>query len=86
MAWQSGRCSTRPGLAQWYRVTQHARWRSLAEVKRVYPQADLVGDKTVFNIAGNRVRLITYINYPAQIVYIKDILTHAEYDRGDWKR
>ncbi|MEW6296876.1 MAG: type II toxin-antitoxin system HigB family toxin [Thermodesulfobacteriota bacterium] len=64
-------------------MTQHARWRSLAEAKRVYPQADLVGDKTVFNIAGNRVRLITYINYPAQIVYIKDILTHAEYGRGD---
>jgi mRNA interferase HigB len=44
-----------------------------------------VGDKTVFNIAGNKVRLIASINYRAQVVYIEAVLTHSEYDKGRWK-
>ena len=47
---------------------------------------DLVGDKTVFNIANNRYRLVAYLSFRTQILYIKHILTHREYDKGQWKQ
>jgi mRNA interferase HigB len=72
-------------LDHWYRVVKDARWRSLAEVKQVYPQADLVGRRTVFNVAGNRYRVITRINYQRQTLYIGYVLTHAEYTKGKWQ-
>jgi mRNA interferase HigB len=75
----------RPSLDQWYQVALQATWTSLADVRRVYPHADVVGRRTVFNIAGNNFRLIARINYQRQIMYILFILTHAEYDKGDWK-
>ena len=51
----------------------------------MYRHADPVGDKTVFNIRGNRYRLITKIDYSAGTVQVREILTHAEYDKGEWK-
>jgi mRNA interferase HigB len=75
-----------PSLEQWYAVVRKAGWHSLADVKQVYPHADLVGRRTVFNIAGNRYRLIARINYRVKAVFVLDILTHAEYDRGWWKQ
>lgn len=71
--------------AAWYAQTSAETWRSLADVRQTYSHADIVGDKTVFNIKGNSYRLITYINYKAGIVYIKFLLTHAEYTKGNWK-
>lgn len=67
-------------------MVRSAAWHSLADVKQVYPQADLVGRRTVFNIAGNHYRLIARINYRVQAVYILAILTHAEYSKGEWQR
>jgi mRNA interferase HigB len=49
------------------------------------PSADLVGELVVFNVRGNRYRLITRFIYEKGRVYIRRVLTHAEYDRGDWK-
>lgn len=72
-------------LDDWFHVARRATWWSLEDVRRMYPQADFVGGLTVFNVKGNRYRLITRINYRLQRVYIRAVLTHAEYDRGDWK-
>lgn len=69
-------------VKEWYHVASRNDWGNLAEVKAVYPGADLVGDKTVFNIKGNHYRLIVHINYQARIIFTKHVLTHAEYDRG----
>lgn len=80
-----GHPTASPGLEHWYEVVRRAEWHSLAEVKQVYPSADQVGRRTVFNISGNRFRLIARINYRIQAVYVLFVLTHAEYDRGDWK-
>jgi mRNA interferase HigB len=55
------------------------------EVQAVYPKAEAVGNFTVFNIKGNKYRLILSINYEQQIIYIKYVLTHAEYDKENWK-
>ena len=72
-------------LESWYAVVRRASWQSPAEMKRVYPNADLVGRRTVFNIAGNKYRLIARVNYRSQRVFVLVFLTHAEYDRGAWK-
>jgi mRNA interferase HigB len=66
-------------------ISSRASWRSLVEVRGTYPHADLVGSVTVFNIAGNKYRLIARIQYASQAIYIRCVLTHAEYDKGDWK-
>lgn len=58
---------------------------SIEEVRELFPTADKVGRLTVFNIGGNKVRLIAAIHYNRHKVYIRAVLTHAEYGRGDWK-
>lgn len=73
-------------LESWYAVVRKATWKTPAEMKAVYHNADLVGRSTVFNIAGNKYRLIARVNYQTQRVFVLYILTHPEYDRGDWKR
>lgn len=70
----------------WYRVAKRARWQHLADVREDFAHADVVGEYTVFNIAGNKYRLIVAIKYRHQIVYIRHILTHADYDKEKWKR
>ncbi len=72
-------------VERWHAVARKAEWHNLVEVRDIFPAADLVGDQTVFNIAGNRYRLIVHIRYDTGIIYIKQLLTHAEYDKGDWK-
>ena len=72
-------------LDSWYRVVKHTRFTSFAELRRTFPNADQVGNLTVFNIGGNKARLVAAVHYRAQRVYIRDVLTHKEYDRGKWK-
>jgi mRNA interferase HigB len=72
-------------LMHWYYMAKRARWSNLADAKRDFSHADAVGEHTVFNIAGNKYRLIAAIKYRYQIIYIRRILTHAEYDKGKWK-
>jgi mRNA interferase HigB len=76
----------RASLESWYAVVRGASWRNLAELKRVYPNADPVGRRTVFNISGNKYRLIARLNYRTQRVFVLYLLTHADYERGGWKQ
>jgi mRNA interferase HigB len=69
----------------WYNTCRKAHWQSLDEVQEVYPQADSVGDCTVFNIGGNKYRLISKTRYLAQRIYVIYVLTHKDYDKGKWK-
>ena len=69
----------------WYLVTKRAKWKNLADARCDFPHADLVGMFTVFNIGGNKYRLISAIKYRWQIVYIRRVLTHREYDKEKWK-
>ena len=75
----------RPSLESWYRVVRKAAWKSPAELKAVYANADFVGRRTIFNISGNKYRLIARVNYESQRVFVLYILTHPEYDRGAWR-
>lgn len=72
-------------LLHWHSVTQGAAWRHLVDVRKDFPHADAVDMFTVFNIGGNKYRLVTVIKYRWQIVYIRHIFTHSEYDQGKWK-
>jgi mRNA interferase HigB len=66
-------------------LTKLAQWQNFAELRQIFASADLVGKLTVFNIGGNKYRLITYIDYQSQKVFIRHVLTHAEYDTDSWK-
>ncbi len=72
-------------LYDWYRVATKAEWKNLIDVQAIYAKAEAVGNFTVFDIKGNNYRLIVDIVYEAQRIYIKYILTHAEYDKDKWK-
>lgn len=72
-------------LQAWHRVAEHAEWEKFADVRAVYPSADQVGKFTVFNIGGNKYRLIAAIHFNRGKLYVRHVLTHEEYDRGDWK-
>lgn len=72
-------------LDAWYRIAKKAEWRSLQDVRLLFPTADGVGKFTVFNIKGNAFRLIAEINYITARLYIRHVLTHAAYDKGGWK-
>jgi mRNA interferase HigB len=72
-------------LDAWFRIAKKAQWRNLAEVRKTFSTADAVGKWTVFNLKGNQYRLITKINYVFGRIYVRQVLTHAEYDRGGWK-
>src|ERR1700730_2135033 len=76
----------KPSLESWYAVVRTADWKTPVGMKQVYPSADLVGRRTVFNIAGNKYRLIARVNYFAQRGIELALLTHSEYDEGAWKQ
>ena len=61
------------------------RFENWAELKVAFRTIDKVGELTVFDIGGNKYRLIAYIRFEKQIVYIKAVLTHRDYDKGNWK-
>ncbi len=72
-------------LDVWYRVAKKAEWKNLMNVKRVFPSAEAVERFTVFNIKANAYRLITEINYQTRRIFLRHVLTHAEYSKGGWK-
>jgi mRNA interferase HigB len=72
-------------LRAWFQAARQEHWVDFAAVRARFPKADRVGKVTVFNIAGNKYRLIAAIHHNRDKVYVRHLLTHAEYDRGDWK-
>ena len=76
-------CST--ALESWYRIVKRTDFNSFNELRQIFPSADNVGNLTVFNIGGNKVRLIAAIHYNTHRIYIRHVLSHKEYDRGTWR-
>lgn len=73
-------------LDAWFRIAKKASWQNLMDVRKTFANADTVGKWTVFNVKGNKYRLISETNYRYQRLYIRHVLTHAEYDQEKWKR
>ncbi len=74
----------RASLEAWYQEAKSAIWTSSADIKAHYRSASIINNcRVVFNICGNKYRLVVQINYPARAVYVRFIGTHKEYDRID---
>jgi mRNA interferase HigB len=73
-------------LQAWYRLMENEVFRDFNDLRAIFASADHVDGLTVFNIGGNKYRLIAAIHYNRQKVHIRSVLTHAEYDRNTWKR
>lgn len=77
-------------LDRWYELAAYAQWDSIRDVRLTFPQADAVRvasghEVTVFNVGGNRYRLVTAIHYNRRKLFVLAVLTHADYTRGAWK-
>lgn len=72
-------------LRTWYKLASNTQWQNFIELREVFPSADQVENLTVFNIGGNKYRLIALVDYSYQKVFIRHVLTHAEYDKEEWK-
>ena len=76
---------TKNALAQWYKLIRKNEFVSIVEMRELFPSADQVGKLTVFNIGGNKVRLIAAIHYNRKKIYVRAVLTHTEYDEKRWR-
>ena len=72
-------------LFSWYKIISKTDYNSFNDLRKTFPHADVVSKFTVFNIGGNKYRLIAAIHYNRKIVYIRNILTHSEYDKNKWQ-
>ena len=82
--WREWPTAEKP-LRAWCRVVERATWESFADVRQVYASADRVGKYTVFDIGGNKFRLVVVVHFNRGRVYIRHVMTHKEYDKGMWK-
>ena len=86
--WEVPGCEDSRGpLQAWYTHVsdRSVNWRNWSDVRISFGNADLVGNCVVFNIGGNKYRLIVRILYPSRKVFILKVMTHKEYDQGAWK-
>lgn len=73
-------------LTEWYKLATAERWKNFAELKQTFPTADQVGNCTVFDVGGNRYRLIGRVNFRSGRLYVLAVMDHAEYDDNRWPR
>ncbi len=78
-----GRTDSEALLKAWFREAKAADWSGPADVRAQYGSASFIGDRVVFNVGGNKYRLVVWINFPYRVVYIRFVGTHAEYDKID---
>jgi len=75
----------------WFRLARQAEWRTFADVKALFGKTDIATDTaskrtaTIFDVGGNKYRIVSLIDYLRQTVLITHVLTHKEYDKGVWK-
>lgn len=74
-----------PPLRVWYHLMEKGAFKDFSALRAAFGSADYVDGLTVFDIGGNKYRLVASIHYNRGKVYIRAVLTHAEYDRGRWK-
>ena len=75
----------RSSLAHWFKLIKRSDFPNFVALRTAFPSSDQVGKLTVFNIGGNKIRLIAAIHYNRQKVYVRSVLTHTEYDEQGWK-
>ena len=82
---QPNRSDSEAPLKAWFAIAKKADWRNFSQVREQFGSASAVGSRVVFNIAGNKYRLVVRIHYEAQITFVRFVGTHKEYDEVDVK-
>jgi mRNA interferase HigB len=73
-------------IATWVTIARAANWKSLNQVRQTWRNTDCVEGQTIFNIKGNKYRLVAIVNYDSQTIIVKALITHAEYSRRGWNK
>jgi mRNA interferase HigB len=73
-------------LDYWYRLMKRGRYQNFASLRSAFGSVDKVGSLMVFNIAGNSIRLIAAVHFNTGKVFVRHVLSHADYDSGRWKQ
>ena len=72
-------------LSDFYRKVKRVEVANFAELRQIFPSADNVGDCLVFNVGGNKYRVIAHLDFEIQTMWIRFVLSHVEYDKDRWK-
>ncbi|MEL7353812.1 MAG: type II toxin-antitoxin system HigB family toxin [Cyanobacteria bacterium P01_A01_bin.116] len=72
-------------LCRWFQIVERTRFKNFADLRATFPSADQVGNLIVFNIGGNKYRLIASVHFNREKIFVRHVLTHQEYDKGKWK-
>lgn len=87
--WQAAKGGERTvreqAMREWIGTVRSADWRNFAELRQTFNHADVYCGCTIFDVGGNKYRIIAYVSYRRHIVYIWHVLTHAEYDKKNWQ-
>lgn len=75
-----------PSMYQWLQAAKIARWPKPSDVKSTFNSAECIKGTWIFNIGGGKYRLAARIRFPEQALRIKEVMTHAQYDKGKWKK
>ena len=88
MIWEAKRkhVESSEALDGWYRVVKRTDFRNFSDLKRTFNSVDKVADLYVFNVGGNKLRVIASVHFSRKRIYIRDVLTHKEYDKNHWKK
>lgn len=82
--WENDPHSENP-LNEWHKRLSKLEAANIAQLRQTFPDADLVGNCIIFNVGGNKYRVITKVDFRRQNVYVRFVLTHREYDKNKWK-
>lgn len=81
--YEAGHADAEAPLKDWFDLASDAEWKTFADVRKDYPGADLVGDRLVFNVGGNKYRLVVLVDFQRHGLLVRFIGAHAEYDKID---
>jgi len=80
--WESGYADSEQPLKVWYQIFKKEHFLTSSEIKSLFPSSSIIDkNRVVFNISGNKYRLVVHIRYDLQIIYIRFVGSHAEYDK-----
>jgi mRNA interferase HigB len=82
--WES-HSDSKSALSRWFKIMEKTDFTNWEQLRMTFPSADQVGGLVVFNISGNKYRLIASVHFNRGKVYIRKVLTHQEYSRGAWR-
>ena len=72
-------------IRTWIAIVRNAEWNNFADIRRTFNHSDVFGTCTIFDVGGNKYRIVAKSAFGIKALFIRAVLTHAEYDRKDWQ-